>query len=450
MLERVNSEYHEVLAKRPKKYQQDLNYIYQKLDSNEVYYEGEVIPILYQPLFFNQAIIDQLTELTERLGLILKKVIEEYLDDPSFRTYFGFSEALEELILVDPGYSNSVPMARFDIFYYGNGNPKFCELNADGSSGMVKTNILEKYFLKSEAIQDLVNKYEYEFTHCELLNSWIDNMLTNYNEFYSKDDSGLSKEKPNIAIMDFDNLGMVSEFKHFEKLLNEQGYKTVIVDPRELNYQQGNLYYQDLRIDLIYRRAVTTELMERYSEISDLLTAYKEGTVCIVGPLRSQIIHNKVIFSILHDEEKTEFLSEIDREFINKHIPYTAIVTNNQEQLEYIRKNRRDLVLKPLDFYGAQGVYIGRDLEQSKWESVINNIDFTKQRYLVQEFCLVPELEMALLSDQQLKIESFKYTLGLFMYNLNFAGIYTRAGKDNVIASSTGCVTLPNLILKNI
>lgn len=245
--------------------------------------------------------------------------------------------------------------------------------------------------------------------------------------------------------MDFDNLGMVSEFEYFRVLLQNSGYRTVIVDPRELKYENNKLYYGGLEIDLIYRRAVTIDIMEYYSEIEDLLAAYYNQDVCIVGSFRSQIIHNKIIFAILHDEDKTGFLDKEDRRFIEEYIPETALITKERQQLNYIKDNREELVLKPLDFYGAQGVYIGCDLTPSQWEDALNNIQ--PEQYLVQKFCSIPELEMAVLEEDELRLESFKYTLGLFMYNLSFAGIYTRAGKDNLIASSTGCVTLPNFVV---
>jgi glutathionylspermidine synthase len=449
VLDSINNEYQSLLKEEPNKYFQDLKKIYNRLDKENIYYQGEVISILYQPLFFGDSELNYFTKKMVKLKNILQKVMQQYLDDEEFRSYFKFSAELEELILTDPGYSSSVPMGRFDIFYRKQGNLKLCELNADGSSGMVKTNVLEKIFLEAEAIHDLNKAEGYNFSYLELLEKWINNMLKNYHEFSSNNEKSNDKKssdrKPNIAIMDFDNMGMVSEFEYFKDLLNEKGYQTVIVDPRELKYRQNKLYYQDLQIDLIYRRAVTTDLMEQYSQVEDLLTAYRNQAVCMVGPFRSQIIHNKIIFAILHDEEKTNFLSSEDRRFINQHIPETKIVSNSSVQLDYIKVNREGLVLKPLDFYGAKGVHIGCDLKQDKWENIVNKI--TPGEYLVQEFCKIPEVDMAVFNNGQLQIKPFKYTLGLFMYNLSFAGIYTRASEGNVIASSTGCVTLPNLII---
>ncbi|WP_018249622.1 glutathionylspermidine synthase family protein [Orenia marismortui] len=438
-MEEVFLKYKDILIKDIEKYYKDYQKIYDNLEDSPAYYHGKVIPILYQPLFFDNKEIKIFKELTNKLTVILNKVIDRYLSDSDFRSYFGFSKQLEELILSDPGYSSNFPMARFDIFYFGDQGFQFCELNADGSSGMVKTNTLEKYFLSAKAIEEL--KENYKISYCELLESWVDTLLDNYQEFNPED------KRPNIAIMDFSGYGMVAEFDYFKALIKNRGYEVEIVDPREVEYRDNKLYYGDFKIDLIYRRAVTMDLMKHYDEIEDLIKAYLDSNVCLVGPIRSQIIHNKIIFSILHDDEKVSFLTDNERSFIKDHIPYTAIVDpKDEDMLKYISNNQENLVLKPMDLYGSEGVSIGRDLSKDEWSLKMNEIN--GKSYLIQEFCQVPEREMAVFEGNKLEFEDFKYTLGLFIYDQEFQGIYTRAGKDNVIASATGCVTLPNLTIK--
>ncbi|PRX27969.1 ATP-grasp domain-containing protein [Orenia metallireducens] len=437
-MEAIYKRYQEILSANPNKYYEDYQQLYKKMEDSPAYYHGQVIPFLYQPLFFSDEELKIFKELTSQLTDILNKVIAKYLSDGQFRSYFSFSKELEELILADPGYSCPFPMTRFDIFYYGGRNFKFCELNTDGSSGAVKTNTLEKFFLSTKAIDKL--KRDYQIAYAELIESWIDNLLENYRQFNPNHD------KPNIAIMDFEGYGMVKEFECFRDAIKERGYQVEIIDPRELDYRDNKLYSGDFRVDLIYRRAVTLDLIGHYDEIEDFVAAYLDGNICVVGGLRSQIIHNKIIFALLQDSDKVDFLSKEEQEFIKQHIPYTRIFNPTDDQLfNYVKENRESLVLKPMDLYGADGVAIGRDLSQAEWEARLDKIE--GKSYLVQEFCLVPEKELAVFGQGKLSFEPFKYTLGLFLYNQDFKGIYTRAGKDNVIASATGCVTLPNLII---
>ena len=99
----------------------------------------------------------------------------------------------------------------------------------------------------------------------------------------------------------------------FSKCLYKKGYNAIIADPRDLKYRDGKLYFEDYRIDLVYRRIVTFELIEKAHEIPDFIEAYRNKAFCCVGSIRSQIMHNKVIFKILHDEDTLKILSDKER-----------------------------------------------------------------------------------------------------------------------------------------
>ena len=436
---KVFSDYKELLQGRSN-YYDDFQRLYKKLEASNAYYRGDVIPFLYHPFFFEQQEWEKLEGVVETLNQIINKVINKYLNDEEFRKAFGFSKQLEELILVEPGYSCPLPMARFDIFYYEPGRIKFCEFNTDGSSGMAKTNILERFFLQSRGVERLQTDYKYKLSYPELINSWIDELLNNYYEFVGRRD-------PHIVILDFEDSGMRGEFLEFKQTMQQRGLAVKIADPRQLEYRQNELYYDDFRIDLIYRRAVTRDLMNYYDEIDDLLLAYKDHAVCVVGPFKSHIIHDKILFAILRDEEKTDFLTDTERRFINHTIPYTVEVNpEDEKQLDYLLENKDNLVLKPKDNYGSAGVMIGQDISSSKWKKKVDNVD---NSYLAQEFLELPKKELAVFNQKgKLTFQPYKFILGLFSYQQNLQGIYTRADQKNVIASSTGCVTLPNFIVK--
>src|SRR5699024_8236301 len=233
-----------------------------------------------------------------------------------YRKKFGFSKLLEELILVDNGYNINAPMARFDIFYDGEEDFKFCEFNTDGSSAMNEDNTLAKILLETEPMKKMKEKYN--INYFELIDSWVEESINIYYKWNKED------RKPNVAIVDFKESSTMADFKEFKKAYIKKGYEAVIADPRELKYIDGNLYYKDFKIDLIYRRMVTKELIDKSDEIKDFINAYRDKAVCVVGSIRSQILHNKIIFKILHDEDTLELLTEKEREFVKKHIPLTG------------------------------------------------------------------------------------------------------------------------------
>ena len=71
-------------------------------------------------------------------------------------------------------------------------------------------------------------------------------------------------------------------------------------------------------IDVVYRRAVTTDVMEHYHEVGDFLAAVKNRDICLIGSFCTQIIHNKWLFQVLYREETAAFLTEEERQFVRK------------------------------------------------------------------------------------------------------------------------------------
>ncbi|WP_026476916.1 glutathionylspermidine synthase family protein [Alkaliphilus transvaalensis] len=432
--------YQDYVKEDLKEYKENYERVFQEVEDSPAKYKGKPVEFLYQPMFFTDVEIDRFRELTDQLMVILNKVIDEYIQNPAFRKHFGFSPLLEKMILKDPGYDVNVPMGRFDIFYhYDTGDFQFCELNADGSSGMIEQRELQKIIEKSKAIEDFSGQYQVE--GFELFDSWVEALLKNYKEYSKKD------VKPQVAIVDFFKAEPPSEFIEFQKAFEAKGCPTIVVDPRNLEYRDGNLFYQNFRIDCVYRRTVTWEIIEHAEEVKAYIDAYLDGNVCFVGPIRSQVIHNKAVFAILHDKEKTPFLTPEERTFVERHIPYTSFFDNqNQGVVAYALENKDKLVLKPMDRYASNGVKIGEDYSLEEWKKIIE--EEAVEEYLLQAFCKVPKAPMARFDREDVKFIDHNYIIGLFMYNGKMQGVYTRTGTHNIIGSIVECFTVPNFLFR--
>ncbi|MEC9488407.1 MAG: hypothetical protein UMV23_02845 [Halanaerobium sp.] len=438
--EELFHDYQELIMEMPEEYYADCLKALEKVKNSSARYHGHPVEFLYQPMFFAREDIRRFDELSRKLTIILKKIIAEYRSNPAFRQHFPFSDLLEELILVDPGYQVEFPVARFDIFYHYDGQAQFCELNADGSSGMNEARVLQEVIGEARAFQPFIEDYQVD-SH-EYFRSWLREMLKNYKEY-----NGGRDDHPNIAIVDFTGEGTVSEFEQFQRCFQEEGYQTVICDPREMEYVEGSLFYQGLKVKLIYRRATTARLVEMADEIADFLAAYRDGAVCVVGGLVSQLIHNKFLFALLHDRNKLPFLSEEEHQFISKHIPYTEIFDpDNKQQGERLLREKDWLVLKPFDKFASHGVYIGRDFTPKEWQMKI--AEAAGEDYLVQEFCSVPAQKMLTAAEGKLFFEDYHYIIGLFMFNQRLSGLYTRVSRANIIGSIVECYTVPNFVIK--
>ncbi|WP_461206556.1 glutathionylspermidine synthase family protein [Clostridium sp. DL1XJH146] len=409
--------------------------IEEKVKNSGLIFGGVPIPYLTHPHFLSKDDVEIFKGLAKDLSGILNKVIEKYCDDKEFRNKFGFTKEMEELILLDYGYNKNFPMARFDVFYYPDSSFKFCELNGDGSAGMNRPDKLDSIIIESKGMKNLEKKYK--FNKLELINSWVEESLKNFNDFAYN--NNLKNDKPNVAIVDWETAGNQLEFRVFKAAYEDKGCKCEVVDPRELKLQEDGLYFGDFKVDMIYRRLVTSELVENSEELNDLIQSYKEKKVCFVGPVRSQIIHDKIIFRILH-EECDDILTDEEKAFVENHIPYTATLTFNN--YDKIKVNKDKYVLKPRDLYAAKGVYIGKDYSEKEWEDLLH--ETVETGYLVQEFIKPYSIELAVIKDNDVVFESFNTMLGLFVYNEEFKGVYTRVSQFNEISNKNGYYILAN------
>jgi len=102
-------------------------------------------------------------------------------------------------------------------------------------------------------------------------------------------------------------------------------------------------------------------------------------------------------------------------------------------------------LLKPFDWFAGHGVYVGKDYSPGEWKKKVDEVE--GKNYIAQEFCDVPEKEFVYIEDGDLRFEKFGYLVGLFLYNQEINGLYTRVGRENVIASLVECFTLPNFVV---
>lgn len=433
----ISKKYIDMVMANQENYHEDYKLTIEKVKHSSAQYKGKPVPFLYHPFFVNNKILKDFKKISETMFSIGDKVTDRYVEDLDFRKKFGFPKWVEELIEIDNGYDINVPIGRFDIFYEDYDNFKFCELNTDGSSAMNEDNTIGKILLETKALKNFSDNYRLDYL--ELINTWVDTSIGIYNKYDS-----LNKT-PNVAIVDFIESGTSAEFKVFQDAYNAKGYNCIIVDPRELEYRDNKLYFEDYRIDLVYRRIVTFELIDKVDEILDFIKAYRECAFCCIGSLRSQVIHNKIFFKILHDEDTLEMLTEEERTFVKEHIPYTGIFGGEEEAFYEVLNNKDKYIMKPMDLNASQGVYVGRDLDYEEWKLRLKK-DWNNE-YIYQELVENYSREYLMFKDGKFTVEDFKSVIGLFIYNESFSGIYTRIGQENIISGVTDYYAAPSILV---
>lgn len=405
-------------------------------------YHGRCVSTLYVPKMFTAEDIANFRRLIKTLYGIFDKVITNYRSDENYRKLFGFSQEIEELILREPRYESKIPIARIDIFYNEEtGDFKFCEFNTDGSSAMNEDRELNIGLQLTKGYKELARKYRVHTF--ELFDSWVEQSLRIYQQ--TKD----AKEKPYVAIVDFMESATNNEFEIFAESYRRRGMECEICEIRDLRLVDGKLYgKKDKPIDMIYRRAVTSDIMKHYDEVKDFIAAVKAEAVCLIGDFTTQIVHNKVLYQILHHPMTKEFLTEEENEYVKAHVPYTALMTADYLPYEKLVENKDGWILKPLDSYGSKGVFAGVEYEsKEKWKQIVDSHRI--EGYLVQEFqtpYLTKNIDFS--RGDTVDFIDVSNITGLFVYDGEFQGIYSRVSRGKIISTQYSEIALPSIVVE--
>ena len=403
-------------------------------------YHGRVVRTLAIPKVFDAETVADFKRIAETTHGILTKIIREYLNSEDFRKHFDFDEELKNLILTDAGYDCLLPVARVDIFYNEETHQfKFCEINTDGSSAMNEDRELNNALKITSVYNKLKDKHG--FTSFEFFDSFVNDFEEIYSSFKYKTD------KPNIAIVDFLDHGTVNEFEQFRLAFVRAGYNCEVCDIQELTYYNCKLVSPSgMIIDAIYRRAVTCDIMENIDKVKDFISAVKDCAVCLVGSFRTQVAHSKILFKVLSQRDILTFLTDEEKNFVNVHFPktYELKSDNTLFDLSDVYKNKNSWIIKPVDSYASYGVHVGVECESNEeWVGFVN--EGLDNGYIIQEF-VTPYVTKN--TDFENEYNCSNLT-GLFLYNGNFRGIYSRVSKTEIISTQYSEMTLASVICKD-
>jgi hypothetical protein len=204
------------------------------------------------------------------------------------------------------------------------------------------------------------------------------------------------RSTPRIAILDWPDVPTVREFEMFQAHFRGMGIDCVIDDPRNAELRGDALYVGGGKVDLIYKRVLLSELVERTGPDNPIFRAVRERKVCMVNDLRCKLLHKKASLAVMSDERNAHLFDGAMREAIQACIPWTRVVEERRtehggEQVDLVpwtHANRERLVLKPNDDYGGAGIVLGWTVDAAAWERAV--AEALERPYVVQERVPVP------------------------------------------------------------
>jgi hypothetical protein len=241
------------------------------------------------------------------------------------------------------------------------------------------------------------------------------------------------RAKPVIAIVDWQGLPTAPEFEMFRAYFEEAGVKTLICDPRLLEFRRGRLYAEGKAVNLIYRRVLTSELIAHGDETRALRDAYVAGDACVINSFRAKLLHKKMSLALLSDDRYARLYTGAQRAAIRRHIPWTRRV--RPELAEDIARRRETLVLKPNHEYGGKGVVLGWTVDQAEWEAAIEVA--TTQSYVVQEAVEIPRIPFPI-ALEGLKYIDLAVDLDPYLYDGRTGGFMTRVSAAALLNVTAG------------
>jgi hypothetical protein len=362
-----------------------------QLRQRGLYFGDRALCTVLRPRFLSAA---QYRFLQRRAAIVLDAFHTAYgaaLENERILAQFKLAEWECSLIRHDPGFPDPSPVSRLDAFFVGeSGGLRFTEYNAETPAGGAYNDVLTEAFYGLPIMREFLKHWD--LRPLPARHNVLHALLDSYQQWSGK------RTLPRIAIVDWSEVPTRNEFVLFQDYFSRQGIDCVIADPREMQYSGGTLTADGGPVDLIYKRVLISELVEREGLDSPVIRAVRDGAVCMVNPLRCKILHKKASLAVLSDDRNASLFSETEREAIDAHIPWTRVVEERStlppggesgvDLLPFIAAHRENLVLKPNDEYGGKGIVLGWEVDQSAWEQAIRVA--LAEPYIVQQRVALP------------------------------------------------------------
>lgn len=434
----LDAEYLAMARRDPAALRRDFDAIVEYMKHSTAIHHGEYVRTCFKPKLLTESQFAAIKADMKILYSIFARVMDEYEQDASYRALFGFDPRVEELILRANRQPSLLPMARIDFFYNEEtGDYIFCEFNTDGASAMNEDRELHNAQQLSAVYREFTAAHKTR--RCELFDSWVETMKRIWQR------AG-GHGVPRVAIVDYMECGTVNEFEIFRQHFEQAGVPAEVCDVRALRYD-GHTLTGDSgeKIDMIYRRAVTSDVLAHYEESTALLQAARDGAVLLVGDFHTQIVHNKELFRVLHLPRTLQMLDETQRAYIKAHVPYTAEF--GAEHLERVLEDKDRWILKPTDSYGSRGVYAGVEYDTDRWAEIVRSVPHTG--YLLQAFHTPYVTENYGLNGDVFGLNRYYNLTGIYTYDGVAQGVYSRVSLTPIISSQYSEKTLPTLLVED-
>jgi glutathionylspermidine synthase len=354
------------------------------LKQRGLYFGNRPICTVLRPHFYIRSHWDHIKRETETLLTAFARAHDLCVQNADLRAQLRLQDYEEQLFALDTG-TGAAPWStsRLDSFFnVDNQGLQFVEYNAETPAGMGYEDILAEAFMELEPMKRFAERYQVR--HMPLIHELMFTLLRAY-----KDWGG--KHKPQIAIIDWQNVPTLNEHEMIRAHFERSNFRTIMADPRALEYRNGQLWVGNFRIDMIYKRVLWSELIQEMGIENPITAAIRDRAVFMTNSVSCKLMAKKASFAFLSDERNAPLFTSEQRAAIHNHIPWTRVIEERKtvyqgqevDLLPFITERRDCFVLKPNDEYGGKGVIIGWECTLDEWNDALHHSQTTP--YVVQE-----------------------------------------------------------------
>jgi uncharacterized circularly permuted ATP-grasp superfamily protein len=435
------SEYNRLLAADPAAALDQAAWLADAFTRAGLIFDGAPMRTFLRPHLVERAAWDRLRDDGRRLLALAVRVARRAFDGDARRlcAFLGIPDDHARWIALDPGPPD-VLLSRLDAFLTP-GGAAFIEVNNDAPAG----------FGYGDRMADL-------FRELPVFRKFATGRRVNYPASAPALVHAVLSAAPGggpgiVAIVDWAEVKTRADQEILRQAFEAAGARCRLADPRDLAVRHGRLWVGTEPVDLVYRRALLSELVARAHDAESLMQAYRERVAVFVNSFRCQLSEDKALFALLTDERHADLLMPDERALVARVVPWTRKVEERRtvkdgrvvDLVPFVIAQRAELVLKPAHGYGGASVTIGDQVNAPAWEAAVRAA--VGGAWVVQERVPIPSEEFPVCDAGTLGFESLNVNANPFYVEGGEAGGVSRASRSAVINVSAGGGSVPMFVV---